>query len=150
MPFHPSHGSLEGSRDSDLLCVHTLLHSLSLSLFLFLFLNKPGVVLIINKQVVPSGPKKAPHWAQKKCSGCQVLSKAVTTFCETKERICASEGWGCKRVVKVGVSSCSTHRWIMYMCHYGTKQQHIRQSEAMRGQAKSTETVWEVLERCDG
>lgn len=34
---------------------------------------------------VPSGPKKAPHWAQKKCSGCQVLSKAVTTFCETIE-----------------------------------------------------------------
>lgn len=34
--------------------------------------------------VVPSGPKKAPHWAQKKCSGCHVRSRAVTTFCESK------------------------------------------------------------------
>lgn len=37
--------------------------------------------------VIPSGPKKAPHWAQKKCSGCHVRSRAVTTFCE-------SELWG--------------------------------------------------------
>ena len=34
--------------------------------------------------VIPSGPKKAPHWAQKKCSGCHVRSRAVTTFCESK------------------------------------------------------------------
>lgn len=42
-----------------------------------------GIFLLF--ATVPSGPKKAPHWAQKKCSGCQVLSKAVTTFCETEE-----------------------------------------------------------------
>ena len=38
----------------------------------------------MEEQIIPSGPKKAPHWAQKKCSGCQVLSKAVTTFCNIK------------------------------------------------------------------
>ena len=31
---------------------------------------------------IPSGPKKDPHWAQKKCSGCHVRSSAVTTFWE--------------------------------------------------------------------
>lgn len=34
----------------------------------------------------PSGPKKAPHWAQKKCSGCHVLSRAVTTFCRWEKQ----------------------------------------------------------------
>lgn len=36
---------------------------------------------------IPSGPKKAPHWAQKKCSGCHVLSKAVTTFCSEEDKV---------------------------------------------------------------
>lgn len=39
------------------------------------------IVFPLYEPVIPSGPKKAPHWAQKKCSGCHVLSKAVTTFC---------------------------------------------------------------------
>lgn len=36
------------------------------------------------QRLIPSGPKKAPHWAQKKCSGCHVRSRAVTTFCESQ------------------------------------------------------------------
>lgn len=29
----------------------------------------------------PSSPKTFPQWVQKKCSGCQVWSMAVRTFC---------------------------------------------------------------------
>lgn len=30
---------------------------------------------------IPSSPNTFPQWAQKKCSGCQVWSRAVRTFC---------------------------------------------------------------------
>lgn len=33
---------------------------------------------------IPSSPNTFPQWAQKKCSGCQVWSRAVRTFCRKR------------------------------------------------------------------
>lgn len=43
---------------------------------------------------IPSSPNTFPQWAQKKCSGCQVCSRAVRTFCR-KSR--GEEGAGAGR-----------------------------------------------------
>lgn len=112
---------------TDSLSMHASFSNEKLSTTLRLF------VLVTDKQMIPSGPKKAPHWAQKKCSGCQVLSKAVTTFCETKV----------KQMVKHSPSHFSGHSQQSNMF---ARSENISECEARRGQAKSTEAVWEVQE----
>lgn len=74
---------------------------------------------------LPSGPKKAPHWAQKKCSGCQVLSRAVTTFCGHQEE--------------------SNHQHADVVCAAATMG-GCGSGKAGRGQPQSTAAAGEALE----
>jgi len=46
---------------------------------------------------LPSSPNAFPQWAQKKCSGCHVWSRAVRTFCKKRQGEVlgvAGGGWG--------------------------------------------------------